>query len=93
VRVPLSGAPMLSANNNNNDDDDDDGEKDRTDIDTWQWWNALRVLCDHHASLAPVLELTEDLPSDTLLSRYAPLAAHLLSILLVNLFNHIDIHY
>jgi len=30
--------------------------------DSWERWNALRTLCDHHPSLAVALEITEDLP-------------------------------
>jgi protein arginine N-methyltransferase 5 len=30
----------------------------------WRAWNQLRVLCDHHKNLYPVLELTPELPSD-----------------------------
>jgi protein arginine N-methyltransferase 5 len=31
---------------------------------SWRAWNQLRVLCDHHKNLYPVLELTAELPTD-----------------------------
>lgn len=30
--------------------------------DPWEWWNRMRLLCDHHVNLSPVIELTENLP-------------------------------
>ncbi len=31
--------------------------------DSWEWWNTLREMCDHHNNLTVALELTADLPS------------------------------
>jgi len=39
-------------------------------IDPWEWWNRLRVLCDHHPSLSVALEITEDVPSNPVLARW-----------------------
>ncbi len=31
--------------------------------DSWEWWNTLREMCDHHNNLTLALEVTADLPS------------------------------
>jgi type II protein arginine methyltransferase len=31
--------------------------------DSWEWWNTLREMCDHHHNLNLALEVTADLPS------------------------------
>ena len=57
VKIPVSAVQPFSSSDSSN-------------IDTWEWWNQLRVLCQHHASLSPVLCLTADLPPPALLERY-----------------------
>jgi protein arginine N-methyltransferase 5 len=36
----------------------------------WEWWNSLRVLCEHHHNLGVVLELTADVPDETVLKQW-----------------------
>ncbi|GAM20427.1 hypothetical protein SAMD00019534_036020 [Acytostelium subglobosum LB1] len=43
---------------------------DEADINTWTWWNNFRLLCNHHPSLHPVLEITADLPSQDILDQW-----------------------
>jgi len=57
VKIPVSAVQPFSSSDSSN-------------IDTWEWWNQLRVLCQHHASLSPVLCLTADLPPPALLERW-----------------------
>eukprot|EP01132_Coremiostelium_polycephalum_P008395 gene8395-10311_t len=37
---------------------------------TWEWWNNLRLFCNHHPSLFPVIELTSNLPNETILDQW-----------------------
>eukprot|EP00160_Parvularia_atlantis_P001628 Unigene11307_Nuclearia_a/m.34547 Unigene11307_Nuclearia_a/g.34547 ORF Unigene11307_Nuclearia_a/g.34547 Unigene11307_Nuclearia_a/m.34547 type:complete len:633 (-) Unigene11307_Nuclearia_a:108-2006(-) len=39
-------------------------------VDTWDSWNKLRLLCDHHAKLAVALELTKELPDEAVQARW-----------------------
>lgn len=65
IRVPLVATKPLSVNSSSSDggadDDDDDADGDVS----WRWWNELRVLCEQHKNLYPVLEVTAQLPSDS----------------------------
>eukprot|EP01114_Cavostelium_apophysatum_P020862 TRINITY_DN7112_c0_g1_i1.p1 TRINITY_DN7112_c0_g1~~TRINITY_DN7112_c0_g1_i1.p1 ORF type:complete len:622 (+),score=146.02 TRINITY_DN7112_c0_g1_i1:52-1917(+) len=36
----------------------------------WEWWNNVRTQCEHHPSLSPVIEITEDLPSAETLAKW-----------------------
>jgi protein arginine N-methyltransferase 5 len=36
----------------------------------WEWWNNLRVMCEHHHNLGVVLELTADMPDERILDQW-----------------------
>jgi len=40
------------------------------DVDPWESWNKLRLLCDHNAKLNVALEVTEELPEQVVLDRW-----------------------
>jgi len=39
-------------------------------LDTWEWWNKVRGLCEHNSNLQIALELTGDLPSHEELQKW-----------------------
>lgn len=39
--------------------------------DSWEWWNTLREMCDHHNNITVALEVTADLPSKLVLEKWA----------------------
>jgi len=38
--------------------------------DPWEWWNALRTMCEYQSHIHPVLQFTSDLPSEADLARW-----------------------
>ncbi|CAM9492940.1 unnamed protein product, partial [Ectocarpus sp. 12 AP-2014] len=38
--------------------------------DPWETWNAIRVMCEHKSCLSVVLEMTADLPAQSILDRW-----------------------
>jgi protein arginine N-methyltransferase 5 len=38
--------------------------------DPWEWWNNFRTACEFHANLGVALEITADLPSQSVLDRW-----------------------
>ncbi|KAL5699779.1 type II protein arginine methyltransferase [Ranunculus cassubicifolius] len=39
-------------------------------VDTWQWWNSFRLLCEHHSQLSIALDILSSLPSGNSLGRW-----------------------
>lgn len=39
-------------------------------VDSWQWWNSFRLLCEHHSQLSIALDILSSLPSDNSLGRW-----------------------
>lgn len=39
--------------------------------DSWEWWNTLREMCDHHNNVTLALEITADLPAQEVLDKWA----------------------
>lgn len=39
-------------------------------LDTWEWWNSFRSLCDHHSQLSVALDILSSLPSANSLGRW-----------------------
>eukprot|EP00268_Persea_americana_P013136 TRINITY_DN15723_c0_g1_i1.p1 TRINITY_DN15723_c0_g1~~TRINITY_DN15723_c0_g1_i1.p1 ORF type:complete len:658 (+),score=108.19 TRINITY_DN15723_c0_g1_i1:215-2188(+) len=39
-------------------------------LDTWEWWNSFRLLCEHHSQLSVALDILSSLPSANSLGRW-----------------------
>ncbi|KAJ6819644.1 protein arginine N-methyltransferase 5 isoform X1 [Iris pallida] len=39
-------------------------------IDSWEWWNSFRLLCEHHSQLFVALDILSSLPSSNSLGRW-----------------------
>ncbi|XP_068642321.1 protein arginine N-methyltransferase 5-like [Aristolochia californica] len=59
LRIPLEKSELM-------DDDSGGGHT----IDTWEWWNSFRLLCEHSSQLAVALDVLSSLPSLTSLGRW-----------------------
>ncbi|BES98722.1 protein arginine n-methyltransferase [Nesidiocoris tenuis] len=64
LQIPTSSRATNSYRNDVIETDDESEE------DTWHWWNDVRLMCQSHARLMVVLELTADLPEEGLLDRW-----------------------
>eukprot|EP00005_Dracoamoeba_jomungandri_P006704 CAMPEP_0174262836 /NCGR_PEP_ID=MMETSP0439-20130205/15796_1 /TAXON_ID=0 /ORGANISM="Stereomyxa ramosa, Strain Chinc5" /LENGTH=571 /DNA_ID=CAMNT_0015347827 /DNA_START=9 /DNA_END=1721 /DNA_ORIENTATION=+ len=80
LRIPLV-APCL-----------EDEEAETIENDPWEWWNRMRMLCEHSPRLSVALEITADLPSDEILDKWIgePIRAVIISteIFLTNKFGY-----
>ncbi|RZC92028.1 hypothetical protein C5167_027918 [Papaver somniferum] len=64
LRIPLD---------KNDDDDAMNGNSDHSsdgDVDSWEWWNSFRLLCEHHSQLSIALDVWSTLPSPNSLGRW-----------------------
>ncbi|XP_068639169.1 protein arginine N-methyltransferase 5-like [Aristolochia californica] len=59
LRIPLKKSKLM-------DDDSGGGHT----VDTWEWWNSFRLLCEHPSQLAVALDVLSSLPSLTSLGRW-----------------------
>ncbi|KAK1289111.1 Protein arginine N-methyltransferase 5 [Acorus calamus] len=66
LRLPLEKSDVL--------DDSMDGVSDSVNgghvIDSWEWWNSFRLLCEHHNQLSIALDILSSLPSVNSLGRW-----------------------
>ncbi|XP_042504353.1 protein arginine N-methyltransferase 1.5 [Macadamia integrifolia] len=60
LRIPLQKS----------EDDAMDGSSDHLSGDSWEWWNAFRLLCEHHSQLSIALDILSSLPSANSLGRW-----------------------
>ncbi|XP_077215351.1 SHK1 binding protein 1 isoform X1 [Tasmannia lanceolata] len=67
LRVPLEKSELM-------DDDTGDENCDRLsggrELDTWEWWNSFRLLCEHHNQLSVAVDILSSLPSANSLGRW-----------------------
>jgi protein arginine N-methyltransferase 5 len=53
LRIPLEKSEPM--------DEDHDGAKDNSDmsdtVDSWEWWNSFRLLCEHSSQLCVALDV------------------------------------
>ncbi|KAF3325605.1 protein arginine N-methyltransferase 5 [Carex littledalei] len=63
LRIPLEKADPM-------DDESNIADHVRRTIDTWEWWNSFRLLCEHHTQLCVALDILSSLPSLNSLSRW-----------------------
>ncbi|KAJ4958360.1 hypothetical protein NE237_025471 [Protea cynaroides] len=47
-----------------------DGSSDCLNVDSWEWWNEFRLLCEHHSQLSIALDILSSLPSGNSLGRW-----------------------
>ncbi|KAL6062042.1 Protein arginine N-methyltransferase 5, variant 2 [Balamuthia mandrillaris] len=72
LKIPLTSPELML------EDEDEEGSSNvnrvsasgRSETDTWEWWNSVRSLCEHHSNLYAVLEMTPDLPPASKLKRW-----------------------
>nr|A2X0Q3.2 RecName: Full=Protein arginine N-methyltransferase 5; AltName: Full=Shk1 kinase-binding protein 1 homolog [Oryza sativa Indica Group] len=66
LRIPLEKSEPM--------DEDHDGAKDNSDmsdtVDSWEWWNSFRLLCEHSSQLCVALDVLSTLPSMNSLGRW-----------------------
>lgn len=65
LRIPLENSEPV--------DDTADANYDSTSgrtLDTWEWWNSFRVLCEHHNQLCIALDILSSLPTNNSLGRW-----------------------
>lgn len=63
LRIPLDKS----------DDDAVGGSSNRLgegEVDSWEWWNSFRLLCEHHSQLSVALDILSSLPSANSLRRW-----------------------
>ncbi|KAL6888530.1 hypothetical protein ACP4OV_009556 [Aristida adscensionis] len=70
MQLPLekSEQPWLPQEKSEPMDGDHDDESEM--VDSWEWWNSFRLLCEHSSQLAVVLDISSSLPSINSLVRW-----------------------